>query len=123
MFDNTHAHITTWVIALILFIVALGLHNAGKQKGMKVVQMILRLFYLLIILTGVLMFFKHQGIDPALYGIKALVGIWVIAMFEMILVRMNKGKGTGIFWVQLIIAFIIVLYLGLRLPLGLHPFA
>jgi ABC-type transport system involved in cytochrome c biogenesis permease subunit len=123
MFDNTHAHITTWVIALILFIVALGLHNAGKQKGMKVVQMILRLFYLLIILTGALMFFKHQGIDPAFYGIKALVGIWVIAMFEMILVRMNKGKSTGIFWVQLIIAFIIVLYLGLRLPLGLHPFA
>lgn len=120
MFDNTHAHITTWVIAIILFFVAVGLHNAGKKKGMKVVHMILRLFYLLIILTGALLFWKHQGINPALYGIKGLVGIWVIGMFEMILVRLNKGKSTKMFWIQLIIALIIVLYLGLRLPLGLN---
>jgi peptidoglycan/LPS O-acetylase OafA/YrhL len=118
MFDNTHAHITTWVIAIILFFVAVRLHNAGKAKGMKVVQMILRLFYLLIILTGALLFWKHQGINPALYGIKALVGIWVIGMFEMILVRMNKGKSTKMFWIQLIIALIIVLILGFQLPLG-----
>ncbi|MEL3973035.1 YisL family protein [Rossellomorea oryzaecorticis] len=119
MFDNTHAHITTWVIAIILFFVAVRLHNAGKAKGMKVVQMILRLFYLLIILTGALLFWKHQGINPALYGIKALVGIWVIGMLEMILVRMNKGKSTKMFWIQLIIALIIVLILGFQLPLGL----
>ncbi|MGR3763503.1 YisL family protein [Rossellomorea sp. NS-SX7] len=118
MFDNTHAHITTWAIAIILFFVAVRLHNAGKAKGMKVVQMILRLFYLLIILTGALLFWKHQGINPALYGIKALVGIWVIGMFEMILVRMKKGKSTKMFWIQLIIALIIVLVLGFQLPLG-----
>lgn len=123
MFDTTHAHITTWVVALILFFVAVGLHNAGKNKGMKIVHMILRLFYLLIILTGALLFWKHQGLDPALYGIKGLVGIWVIGMFEMILVRLNKGKSTNVFWMLLIVSLIIVLYLGLRLPLGFHPFA
>ncbi|MEI2663552.1 YisL family protein [Rossellomorea sp. LJF3] len=123
MFDNTHAHITTWVVAIILFFVAVGLHNAGKKKGMKVVHMILRLFYLLIILTGALLFWKHQGINPALYGIKGLVGIGVIGMFEMILVRMNKGKSTNVLWIVMVIALLIVLYLGLRLPLGLHPFA
>ncbi|MEG9296305.1 YisL family protein [Mangrovibacillus sp. Mu-81] len=118
MFDNTHAHITTWAIAIILFFVAVGLHNAGKAKGMKVVHMILRLFYLLIILTGALLFWKHQGIDPALYGVKALVGIWVIGMLEMVLVRMNKGKSTKVFWIQLIISLIIVIILGFKLPLG-----
>ncbi|CAN7467834.1 YisL family protein [Rossellomorea sp. LjRoot5] len=123
MFDNTHAHITTWVVAIILFFVAVGLHNAGKKKGMKVVHMILRLFYLLIILTGALLFWKHQGINPALYGIKGLVGIGVIGMFEMILIRMNKGKSTNVLWIIMVIALLIVLYLGLRLPLGLHPFA
>ncbi|MBN8192496.1 YisL family protein [Bacillus sp. NTK074B] len=123
MFDNTHAHITTWVIAIILFFVAVGLHNAGKKKGMKVVHMILRLFYLLIILTGSLLFWKHQGIDPALYGIKGLVGILLIGIFEMILVRMNKGKSTNVLWIVMVIALVIVIYLGLRLPLGLHPFA
>ena len=118
MFDQTHAHITTWVIAIILFFVAVGLHNAGKNKGMKIVHMVLRLFYLLIILTGSLLFWKHQGIDPALYGIKGLVGIWVIGMFEMVLVRMNKGKNTKVFWILLILSLVIVLYLGLKLPLG-----
>ncbi|MCA1056408.1 YisL family protein [Rossellomorea aquimaris] len=122
MFDNTHAHITTWVIAIILFFVAVGLHNAGKAKGMKVVHMILRLFYLLIILTGALLFWKHQGIDPALYGIKGLVGIWVIGMFEMLLVRMKKGKDTKVFWMLLALSLIIVLFLGFRLPLGIHIF-
>lgn len=92
MFDTTHAHITTWVVALILFFVAVGLHNAGKNKGMKIVHMTLRLFYLLIILTGALLFWKHQGIDPGLYGIKGLVGIWVIGMFEMVLVRLQKER-------------------------------
>ncbi|TMU88125.1 DUF1516 family protein [Bacillus sp. BHET2] len=123
MFDTTHAHITTWVVAIILFFVAVGLHNAGKNKGMKIVHMILRLFYLLIILTGAFLFWKHQGLNPALYGIKGLVGIWVIGMFEMILVRLNKGKSTNVFWILLIVSLIIVLYLGLRLPLGFHPFA
>ena len=45
----THAHIFTWVVALVLFFAALGMHNSGKAKGVKVVQKILRLFYLMII--------------------------------------------------------------------------
>ncbi len=28
----THAHITTWLIALILFIVAISLHKSGKSR-------------------------------------------------------------------------------------------
>jgi hypothetical protein len=120
MFDNTHAHITTWVIGIILFFAALYLHNSGKKKAMKIVHMTLRLFYLLIILTGALLFWKHQGIDPMWYGIKMLVGLWVIAMFEMILIRKGKDKPTGVFWTQFIIAVIIVLYLGFKLPLGIN---
>ncbi len=123
MFDHTHAHITTWAIAIILFFVAVGLHNAGKNKGMKVVHMILRLFYLLIILTGALLFWKHQGLNPALYGIKGLVGIWVIGMLEMILIRLKKGKNTKMFWILLVVALACVLYLGLKLPLGWDYFA
>lgn len=118
MFDNTHAHITTWVVALILFVVVLLLRKGGNQKGAKITQMILRLFYLLIILTGVLLFSKHQGYDPALYGIKLLGGIIAIAMMEMVLVRGAKEKNTGIFWIIFIIALAVTFFLGLKLPLG-----
>lgn len=120
MFDRTDAHITTWAIAIILFFVALGLHRAGNAKAMKIVHMILRLFYILIIVTGALLFWKHQGIDPALYGVKGLVGVWVIVMFEMILVRLKKGKSVKVASILLVIALLIVLYLGFKLPLGIN---
>lgn len=117
MFDTTHAHITTWVIGLILFVVALALHNGGNKKGAKIVQMILRVFYLLILITGILLFAKHQSYSPALYGLKFLGGVLVIAMMEMILVRLSKGKATGLFWAIFIISLIATFILGIKLPL------
>jgi Protein of unknown function (DUF1516) len=112
-----HAHITTWILALVLFFIALIMHKGGKQKGLKVVHMILRLFYLLIIGTGVWILSSLNSID-LLYVLKSLVGIWVIAMFEMIIIRTVKGKKTSILWGQFIVALILVLYLGfVKLPL------
>ncbi|MFD1708021.1 YisL family protein [Siminovitchia sediminis] len=118
MFDSTHAHITTWVVALILFAVVLILRKGGNQKGAKITHMILRVFYLLIILTGVLLFSRHQGFNPALYGLKFLGGVIVIVMMEMVLVRGAKGRNTGLLWTVLIIVLAITFFLGLRLPLG-----
>ncbi|WP_394235495.1 YisL family protein [Niallia oryzisoli] len=117
----THAHITTWLIALILFFVAIGLHKAGKQRGFKIVQMILRLFYLLIIVTGVMMLFSMSAIST-MHWIKAILGIVVIGLFEMLLGSTTKGKSTGTAWVIFVIAFIVVVYLGLSLPLGFYIF-
>ncbi|KYC97212.1 YisL family protein [Heyndrickxia sporothermodurans] len=115
---TTHAHITTWVVAVILFVIALVLIKSGNAKGTKIVHMILRLFYILTIVTGAFLFFKFQSANPALYGIKLLGGLLVIGMMEMILSRMKKGKGTGLFWILLIIFFVGVLYLGfVKLPL------
>ncbi|MDQ0268787.1 YisL family protein [Cytobacillus purgationiresistens] len=114
----THAHLSTWIVAFILFFVALMLQKNGKDK---VVHMILRLFYLLIIATGVMMLVSISNID-LMYVLKSIVGLWVISMLEMILVRRKKGKATTILWVQLIVAFLLVLYLGLSLPLGFTPF-
>ena len=118
MFETPHAHITTWVIGLILFAVALFLHKSGKQKGFKITQMSLRLFYLLIIVTGVMLFMAHSSVDPALYGIKFLAGIVVIAMMEMVLVRTSKGKATGVFLVLFLVSFVVTFLLGVKLPVG-----
>lgn len=123
MTSNTYAHITTWVIAIILFIVVLALHKAGNQKGSKIVHMVLRLFYLFVIITGGFLFFEYQSGDPALYGIKLLGGLLVIGMMEMVLVRGKKGKSTGLFWLLLIVFLLVTLFLGLKLPMGWHPFA
>ncbi|KAB2337173.1 YisL family protein [Cytobacillus depressus] len=112
-----HAHITTWVLALVLFFIALGLHKSGKARGLKVVQMILRLFYLLIIGTGIWILSSLNSISM-LYILKSLLGVAVIGFMEMIIVRSVKGKKTTTFWLLFVVTLILVLYLGfVRLPL------
>jgi len=117
----THAHITSWAIAFILFFVVLSLQKNRSPKA-KMVAMVLRLFYLFIIATGALLLHMLATLPP-LYIVKAVVGIWVIGAMEMVMARTKKGKSTQIAWVQLLVAFLVVLYLGLKLPLGFHIFS
>lgn len=117
-----HAHITGWVLALILFVVALSLHKSGKEKGLKIVRMILRVLYLVIVATGVGLLFTLYKID-VWYILKAVVGLWIIVLFEMILGRVVENRKTSILWIQFGIALVLVLYLGfVKLPMSfLHP--
>lgn len=112
----THAHITTWAIALILFFVAISLHKKDNKRPYKIVTMILRVFYLLIIVTGGMLL---PGITGS-YGVKALLGVLVIVFMEMVLGSTKKGKPAGLAWILLIAALIAVVYLGLTLPMGIY---
>lgn len=114
-----HGHVTAWAIALILFIIALFLHKGGKAKGFKIMQMILRVLYLVIIATGVGLLFSVTKID-VWYILKAVAGLWVIGLFEMILGRVEKNQRTSIFWIQFVVAWLLVLYLGFeKLPMSI----
>ncbi|MCM3114327.1 YisL family protein [Neobacillus sp. MER 74] len=116
-----HGHITAWLLALILFVVALFLHKGGKEKGAKIVKMILRVLYLLIIATGAGLLFSVYKID-VWYVLKAVVGLWIIGLFEMILSRVANNRRTSVFWIQFVVAWVLVLYLGGRLPMSfLNP--
>jgi hypothetical protein len=117
-----HAHVTAWALALILFIVALFLQKGGKAKGAKIVQMILRVLYLIIIATGVGLLFMVSNIS-AWYILKAVVGLWIIGLFEMILSRVINKRRTSVFWIQFVVAWLFVLYLGfVKLPMSIfHP--
>jgi hypothetical protein len=115
----THAHITAWVVAVILLIVLLVLQKQGKNT--KVLHMILRVFYLLVIGTGIVMLFGLYQIT-LLYILKSLLGIVLIGLFEMILVRGKKTVNTKNLWIPFAIVFLFVLYLGFKLPLGFYWF-
>ncbi|MEI3597553.1 MULTISPECIES: YisL family protein [unclassified Oceanobacillus] len=118
-----HMHVTSWILGLILFLVALFLYKQGNEKGGKIVHMILRLFYLIIIFTGGYLLFDvylaNFSMPMGAEAItKGLAGIWLIAAMEMLLVKTTKGKPVAGWWAQLIIALILVLVLGyIRLPL------
>lgn len=119
----THMHITTWVLALILFFVALALQKSGNAKGQKIVHMILRLFYLLAILTGGMLIDSQAfSVYPVQYVLKMVFGILVIGFMEMVLVRTKKEKKTSMFWILLLISLLVVLYLGFSLPMGFNFF-
>lgn len=121
---NTHLHITSWVLAIILLIIVVALHKQGKAKAAKIIHMILRLDYLLILYSGghlIGMYFGGGNMLPEAI-IKSLAGIWAIVAMEMIGVRTAKDRSTKGAWIQLIIAIIITLLLGFgRLPGGISP--
>lgn len=121
---TTHLHITSWVLAFILFIVVLILNKKGKAKGAKIVQMILRLDYLLILYSGgelLAYYFNTNMVGEAIF--KGLAGIWAIFALEMISLKSGRKEPTKSWWIQLIIAVVLTLILGFgRLPLGISLF-
>lgn len=122
--NNSHItdpHITAWALAFILFVIALILNKQGKAKGFKMVQMILRVFYLLIIITGGLLLFSLVHITFP-YIVKATAGLWVISLLELILIRTAAKGRTLLLWFQFVVALLLVLSLGFTLPIGIHRF-
>ena len=118
--DTTHLHITTWVIAVILFLVAAFMQR--DSKGRKILHMVLRLFYILIIITGLTLFIEWSSSDPMLYGIKFLLGILTIGMMEMVLVRSKKQKPVTMFWALFAVFLFATMFVGFMLPVGLDFF-
>lgn len=111
----THAHISTWAIALILFVVVLVLTKIGKEKGAKITSMVLRLFYILIVVTGLQL--GWGWITNGQYVLKMVLGIVVIGLMEMISVRTRKGKSTVVLWVVFVLALAYIIHLGFSLPM------
>ncbi len=106
-----HIHVTLWTLLIISFVVSLILHRAGKAKGQKILHMVARLLYLLVLVSGLHMlavWYHFQG--AAL--IKGIAGVLVLVGMEMVLVRTEKGKRTGVAWAVLVIALILVFYYG-----------
>ncbi|MCU9594965.1 YisL family protein [Caldibacillus thermolactis] len=117
----THMHITSWVLAIILFIVTLVLMKMNNEKGAKIVSMITRLFYIFVLVTGVMLFMSMPE-PTGDYHIKMLAGVLVIVMMELLLVATKKQRSTVLYWILFIIILLTTIYLGLKLPMGMKFF-
>lgn len=121
---RTDLHVTAWALAFILFIIVLILNKQGKAKGAKIVQMILRLDYLLILYSGGTLLAHYFG-GSSMMGeaiFKGLAGIWAILAMEMISLKSGREEATKSWWIQLVIAVVITMILGFgRLPGGFLP--
>lgn len=111
---NTHLHVGAWVIAFILLFAVVLLHKQSNARAAKIVQMVLRLFYIVILISGILLLWNYfHGSDYLLVAlIKSFAGLWLIGAMEMVSVGTAKGQSTRAAWIQVVIAFVITLVLG-----------
>ena len=118
----THLHITSWLLAIILCLIVFGLYKRNNEKSGKILHMISRLNYLILLFSGgslLFEYFKGSLGQTGEVSVKVIVGLWVIAAMEMIAVKAQKGESTKSLWIQFVIAAAIAIFLGFfRLPLG-----
>lgn len=110
---NTTVHVLSWILAGLLFALAIFMDRKGNEKLFTIFHMTVRLLFILILISGILLlrhYFGSAYLKEAI--VKSLTGLWVIVAMEMVLVRTKKGEETKIFWIQLLIAFVITVLLG-----------
>lgn len=115
----THLHLTALVLTSILFAITVSMQIQGRD--IKLWKMGLRASYILVIASGLLLFFGLYKIT-ALYIVKSVVGILIFGLFEMVIIRKEKGKSVNPIWIVFAVTFAGLLYLGFKLPLGLYYF-
>lgn len=116
-----HIHITGWVIAIILLFVVSNYYKQDKGSRGKILHMILRLSYLIILFSGISLFFSYTNKPWELF-VKVIAGLWAIVAMEMITVRTRKQLPTRSWWIQFIIVAAIAIILGFGiLELGVLP--
>ncbi|MBD3110298.1 YisL family protein [Bacillus sp. AGMB 02131] len=120
----SHMHITSWVAAIVLLFVAMSMLKKGNQSNYKMMHMILRVVYLMIIGTGVMMILSIDSFSNLSAGLKGeyiskvVLGVVIIGLMEMTLGKMSKGKSAKGLLIGMAVVFVLTVTLGLRLPIG-----
>lgn len=117
-----HLHITSWALAIILLFVVHYLYKQNDGKFAKILHMILRLDSLIVIISGLTLFFSYANKLNGELIFKVIAGLWALISIEMITVKASKNQPAKSFWIQFVIAALLAILLGFtRLPLGLLP--
>ncbi|MDQ0208234.1 DUF1516 family protein [Alkalicoccobacillus murimartini] len=115
------SHAGSWAFLILFFLVAYFLYRWGKPKASKIVYMIVRLFYIIMLASGIGMLVIYLNLSPSLgsfvsayilYLVKGLLAIMLIGMMEVIMGRTKRKDTTGSFWIILIILIVTVVTLG-----------
>ena len=107
------SHVGAWEVAIVLLLVGYILYRLDKQKAAKVIQMILRLLYVVIVGSGLWMLFQFHSSDP-LYYLKGLLGIATIALAEIALKRAAHRHPSLSYLVAALVLFVVVILIGYR---------
>ncbi|WP_010624487.1 DUF1516 family protein [Companilactobacillus versmoldensis] len=109
-------HLITWIVMTIMVLLALFTNSLTK-----VYEMITRLGYIVIIVTGIFLFPHAWQSEPTLLIIKVILAILLIALIEIAFARKNSGRLTVQAVWAVIVFIIVVAIVGFALA-GWYPF-
>ena len=119
-----HLHLTSLVIAAALFFITYYSIKKPGEPDIKyniAVHMIARLLYVVVLVTGAIMFYQFSiagGGDAMMYGFKMLAGLITIGLMEMAVVRQKKKAAGQPLMITFIAFLVITVVLGVILPAG-----
>lgn len=112
-----YLHLVSWLAILILTVIAWAIYPKAV-KGFTILQMIDRVFYLLIIFSGIMMMGNSFATNWLLAILKILLGIVVIGVVEMLLSFRKQQKPTMVFLILFLVLLILTIALGFYLSGG-----
>lgn len=107
-------HKSGWLLMVIMFIVSYALIKKNSQSGAKVTSMILRLLYLVMLISGAVMLYRYNF--SFVFVIKGLLAVVLIAIMEATLGRVKRQPGAkmGVPWLLFIIVLVLVVLIGFK---------
>ena len=98
------SHSGSWAILVLLLVIS---YFAPKQKISLMVQ---RLFYLIMLGTGIGMLFILGF--PLIYVLKGILAIVLIGVMEMIVGRRKRAESTKMLWIACIVLILVIISIG-----------
>jgi len=98
------SHSGSWFILVLLVVIS---YIFSRQK---ITPMILRLFYLIMLISGIGMLYAMDF--PGKFILKGILAIALIAVSEMLLGRKKRRQPHAILWVVWVVILVVVALLG-----------
>lgn len=121
LISQTYTHMTAWFLLLFLYFFVLIMYK--ETKGRKITHLIVRLMYIVVIITGGALYYVMMHSDHWLaYMIKVASGIIFIILAEITIVRANKNKKYLLPFLSSLAVIGFMLFMGYYLPMGMDMF-
>ncbi|WP_439443766.1 YisL family protein [Listeria aquatica] len=112
-----YLHLISWA-AIIILTIAAWICYPKSEKSFTIFAMIDRVFYIVLILSGIMMIQYSLETSWLVSIFKILMGVITIGVIEMLLSFRKKKRPTGLFLVLFVVAVIITISLGFYLSGG-----
>ncbi|WP_239256120.1 YisL family protein [Listeria ilorinensis] len=113
----SYMHLISWAAIIVLTLVA-WFSYPKNTRLFTILQMVNRVFYVTVIVSGIMMIQYSIETSWVLAILKILLGITTIGVVEMLLSYRKKQKRSLSFWVLFLILIIATISLGFYLSGG-----